>query len=192
MDFATFLVQCLNALQYGLLLFLVASGLTLIFGIMGVINLAHGSFYMVGAYMAYALAPAFGGFAGGGFLATLAAGLVLAVILGYALEWAFFSFLYERDHLQQVLMTFGLILVFEELRSLLVGDDVHGVPTPAWLSGSVPLAGLMSYPVYRLFMSAVCVLVALGMYAVISRTRAGMMIRAGASNREMVSALGID
>ena len=192
MDFATFLVQCLNALQYGLLLFLVASGLTLIFGVMGVINLAHGSFYMVGAYMAYALAPAFGGFSGGGFVATLAAGLVLAVILGYALEWAFVSFLYERDHLQQVLMTFGLILVFEELRSILVGDDVHGVAAPSMLSGSIPLGGLMDYPVYRLFMSAVCIAIAAAMYAVISRTRVGMMIRAGASNREMVAALGID
>jgi len=192
MDPATFLVQCLNALQYGLLLFLVASGLTLIFGVMGVINLAHGSFYMVGAYLAFALAPLFGGFAGGGFAFTLAAGIVLAVILGYALEWAFFSFLYERDHLQQVLMTYGLILVFEEVRSILVGDDVHGVATPAWLSGSVPLGGLMDYPVYRLFISAVCVAIAAAMYAVISRTRAGMMIRAGASNREMVSALGID
>ncbi|HEX4781918.1 MAG TPA: branched-chain amino acid ABC transporter permease [Usitatibacter sp.] len=192
MDLATFLVQCLNALQYGLLLFLVASGLTLIFGVMGVINLAHGSFYMVGAYLAFALAPVFGGFAGGGFVATLAAGVVLAVILGYALEWAFFSFLYERDHLQQVLMTYGLILVFEELRSILVGDDVHGVATPAWLSGGVPLGGLMDYPVYRLFISAACIAIAAAMYAVISKTRVGMMIRAGASNREMVSALGID
>jgi branched-subunit amino acid ABC-type transport system permease component len=118
MDSATFAVQCLNALQYGLLLFLIASGLTLIFGVMGVINLAHGSFYMIGAYMAYALAPALGGTAGLGFIATLLVGLVLAVALGYALEWAFFSFLYEREHLQQVLMTYGLILVFEELRSL--------------------------------------------------------------------------
>ena len=192
MDLATFLVQCLNALQYGLLLFLVASGLTLIFGVMGVINLAHGSFYMVGAYMAYALAPAFGGFAGGGFVATLAAGIVLAVILGYALERAFVRFLYERDHLQQVLMTFGLILVFEELRSIAVGDDVHGVAMPAALSGSVPLGGLMDYPVYRLFISGVCIAIAAAMYVVISRTRVGMMIRAGASNREMVSALGID
>src|SRR5216684_2680197 len=107
MDIATFLVQCLNALQYGLLLFLVASGLTLIFGVMGVINLAHGSFYMIGAYMAYAHAPALGG----SFVATLAVGVVLSVALGYALEWAFFSFLYEREHLQQVLMTYGLILV---------------------------------------------------------------------------------
>ena len=192
MDLATFAVQCLNALQYGLLLFLVASGLTLIFGVMGVINLAHGSFYMVGAYMAYALSPAFGGFAGGGFVWTLLVGLLLAVALGYALEWAFFGFLYERDHLQQVLMTYGLILVFEEVRSILVGDDVHGVATPAWLSGSIALGGLMSYPVYRLFMSAACVAVALALYAVISRTRVGMMIRAGATNREMVASLGID
>ncbi len=131
MDLATFLIQCLNALQYGLLLFLVASGLTLIFGIMGVINLAHGSFYMIGAYMAFALAPIVGATFGGGFFATLAVGLVLAVLLGYVLEWAFFSFLYEREHLQQVLMTYGLILVFEELRSLLVGDDVHGVARAA-------------------------------------------------------------
>lgn len=192
MDLATFAVQCLNALQYGLLLFLVASGLTLIFGVMGVINLAHGSFYMVGAYMAYALAPAFGGFAGAGFVPTLIAGLVIALALGYALEWAFVSFLYERDHLQQVLMTYGLILVFEELRSILVGDDVHGVPAPAWLAGSIPLGDLMSYPVYRLFMSAACVAIALALYAVISRTRVGMMIRAGAANREMVASLGID
>ena len=124
------LIQCLNAVQYGLLLFLVASGLTLIFGIMGVINLAHGSFYMIGAYMAFALAPIVVATFGGGFFTTLAVGLVLAVVLGYVLEWAFFSYLYERDHLQQVLMTYGLILVFEELRSLLVGDDVHGVKPP--------------------------------------------------------------
>ncbi len=192
MDVATFLVQCLNAVQYGLLLFLVASGLTLIFGIMGVINLAHGSFYMIGAYMAYALVPAFAPHAGWGFFAALAAGLVIAVILGYMLEWAFFSFLYERDHLQQVLMTYGLILVFEELRSLLAGDDVHGVKAPDWLSGSVALGDLMTYPVYRLFISAVCVALAAGMYVVISRTRLGMMIRAGSSNREMVQSLGID
>ncbi|MGZ5036227.1 MAG: branched-chain amino acid ABC transporter permease [Usitatibacter sp.] len=192
MDVATFLVQCLNALQYGLLLFLVASGLTLIFGIMGVINLAHGSFYMLGAYMAYALAPIFGAHAGWGFFATLGVGLVLAVAFGYVLEWGFFSFLYEREHLQQVLMTYGLILVFEELRSLLAGDDVHGVKAPEWLAGSVPLGDLMSYPVYRLFISAVCVLLALGMYFVISRTRLGMTIRAGATHREMVESLGVD
>jgi branched-chain amino acid transport system permease protein len=192
MDLTTFLIQCLNSLQYGLLLFLVASGLTLIFGIMGVINLAHGSFYMIGAYMAYALAPVVAATFGGGFFATLLVGLVLAVIAGYVLEWAFFSFLYEREHLQQVLMTYGLILVFEELRSMLVGDDVHGVQPPPILSGTLPLSDLMTYPVYRLFISAVCLLLALGMYLVFTRTRLGMMIRAGSTNREMVQSLGID
>src|SRR5258708_10472345 len=188
MDLATFAVQCLNALQYGLLLFLIASGLTLIFGVMGVINLAHGSFYMIGGYIADALAAALGG----SFVGTIAIGVVVSVALGYALEWALFSFLYEREHLQQVLMTYGLILVFEELRSLTVGDDVHGVAAPAWLSGIIALGGLMSYPVYRLFISGMCVALALAMYAVISRTRLGMAIRAGSSNREMVASLGID
>ncbi|MBL8317048.1 MAG: branched-chain amino acid ABC transporter permease [Burkholderiaceae bacterium] len=192
MDLATFLVQCLNSLQYGLLLFLVASGLTLIFGIMGVINLAHGSFYMIGAYMAYALAPWVDLWLGGGFFTTLGVGLVLAVALGYLLEWAFYSYLYEREHLQQVLMTYGLILVFEELRSILVGDDVHGVSAPDWLAGSIPLGDLMTYPVYRLFISAVCVLLAALMWFVLTRTRLGMTIRAGASNREMVQSLGVD
>ena len=192
MDLTTFLIQCLNALQYGLLLFLVASGLTLIFGIMGVINLAHGSFYMIGAYMAYALAPIVEATFGGGFFATLLIGLVLAVLLGYVLEWAFFSFLYEREHLQQVLMTYGLILVFEEFRSLLVGDDVHGVKLPDFLAGSIPLGDMMTYPVYRLFMSGVCLALALGMYFVFTRTRLGMMIRAGSTNREMVQSLGVD
>jgi len=192
MDMSIFLIHCLNALQYGLLLFLVASGLTLIFGIMGVINLAHGSFYMIGAYMAYALAPFVAMTFGGGFFATLFVGLVLAVILGYVLEWAFFSYLYDREHLQQVLMTYGLILVFEELRSMLVGDDVHGVDVPSMLAGTLALGDVMTYPVYRLFVSAVCLMLALGMYLVFTRTRLGMMIRAGSTNREMVQSLGID
>ena len=192
MDLAVFLVQCVNALQFWLLLFLVASGLTLIFGILGVINLAHGSFYMIGAYLAYALAPWAAANVGGGFFTALAIGVVLSIAFGYALEWGFVSYLYQREHLQQVLMTYGLILVFEELRSILVGDDVHGVAPPAWLAGSVQLGDVMTYPVYRLFMSAVCVLVALLLYAVIARTRIGMAIRAGASNREMVQSLGVD
>jgi len=191
-DLATFFIQCLNALQYGLLLFLVASGLTLIFGIMGVINLAHGSFYMIGAYMAFALSPIVASTLGGGFFTVLAVGLVLAVLLGYVLEWAFYSYLYEREHLQQVLMTYGLILVFEELRSMTVGDDVHGVKMPPLLSGTLPLGDLMTYPVYRLFISGVCIALALGMYWVFTRTRLGMMIRAGSSNREMVQSLGVD
>jgi branched-chain amino acid transport system permease protein len=194
MDFATFAIQCLNALQYGLLLFLVASGLTLIFGIMGVINLAHGSFYMVGAYMAFALSPVVAQW-GGGFFSVLVIGTVLAVALGYVLEWAFYSYLYEREHLQQVLMTYGLILVFEELRSLLVGDDVHGVTVPPLLSGSLPLGDVMSYPVYRLFISGVCIALALLMFWVFTRTRLGMMIRAGSTGpvqREMVQSLGLN
>ena len=192
MDPIIFLIQCLNAIQYGLLLFLVASGLTLIFGIMGIINLAHGSFYMIGAYMAFALQPVIGQYFGESFVVTLVACIALAAVLGYFLEWAFYSYLYHRDHLQQVLMTFGLILVFEELRSLMVGNDVHGVPVPAWLQGSISLAGVMTYPIYRLFISLVCLLVAGLLYWVLTRTRLGMMIRAGASNREMINSLGID
>lgn len=192
MDPAIFLIQCLNAVQYGLLLFLVASGLTLIFGIMGIINLAHGSFYMIGAYMAFALEPLVAQYVGGGFLVTVLFCVLAAALLGYFLEWAFFSFLYRRDHLQQVLMTYGLILVFEELRSIVVGNDVHGVPAPSWLEGSIALGDVMTYPIYRLFISVVCLLVAGLLYWVLGRTRLGMMIRAGASNREMISSLGID
>ncbi len=187
MDIVSFLIQCLNSVQYGLLLFLVASGLTLIFGIMGVINLAHGSFYMLGAYLAFTLASLTGS-----LYIALPLGIVLAVLFGYVLEWAFFSYLYQRDHLQQVLMTYGLILVFEELRSILLGDDVHGVPVPALLDGALPIGNDMTYPVYRLFISAICLLVAGAMYYVIRRTRVGMMIRAGASNREMVQSLGVN
>jgi branched-chain amino acid transport system permease protein len=191
-DPVIFLIQCLNAIQYGLLLFLVASGLTLIFGIMGIINLAHGSFYMIGAYMAFALEPLVSQYLGGGFLATVLACILLAALLGYFLEWAFYSYLYHREHLQQVLMTYGLILVFEELRSIIIDNDVHGVSAPAWLSGTVPLSDVMTYPTYRLFISAVCIVVAVLMYWLLSRTRLGMMIRAGASNREMINSLGID
>jgi branched-chain amino acid transport system permease protein len=153
-----------------------------------VINLAHGSFYMIGAYLAFVLAPLFAN----QFLLMLLVGVLLAVVFGYLLEWAFFSFLYEREHLQQVLMTYALILVFEELRSLLVGNDVHGVKAPDWLAGTIPLGELMTYPVYRLFASAACIVLAVAMYFVVNRTRLGMMIRAGASNRDMVRGLGVD
>lgn len=187
MDIVSFFIQCLNSIQYGLLLFLVASGLTLIFGIMGVINLAHGSFYMLGAYLAFTLAGLTGS-----LLIAIPLGIVLAVAFGYVLEWVFFSYLYEREHLQQVLMTYGLILVFEELRSILVDDDVHGVTVPAMFDWALPIGNDMTYPVYRLFISAICLLVAAAMYLVIRRTRLGMMIRAGATNREMVQSLGIN
>ncbi|MGO4811935.1 branched-chain amino acid ABC transporter permease [Cupriavidus sp. 2MCAB6] len=187
MDIVSFFIQCLNSIQYGLLLFLVASGLTLIFGIMGVINLAHGSFYMLGAYLAFTLAGLTGN-----LLIAIPLGIVLAVAFGYVLEWVFFSYLYEREHLQQVLMTYGLILVFEEMRSILVDDDVHGVTVPAMLDWALPIGNDMTYPVYRLFISAICLLVAAALYLVIRRTRLGMMIRAGATNREMVQSLGIN
>jgi branched-chain amino acid transport system permease protein len=177
----------LNATQYGLLLFLIASGLTLIFGVMGVINLAHGSFYMMGAYLAFTLTSLTGNL----FLA-IVAGTILSALLGTFLEWALFSHLYKRDHLQQVLLTYGLILIFEELRSVMVGDEVHGVNVPQWLDFSIPLGDTMTYPVYRLFMSAVCIVVAIGLYFLIQRTRVGSMIRAGASNRDMVQILGIN
>jgi branched-chain amino acid transport system permease protein len=182
-----FLIQLLNALQYGLLLFLVASGLTLIFGIMGIINLAHGSFYMIGAYMAFTLSSLTGS-----FVVAIVLGVILSALLGIFLEWALFSHLYKRDHLEQVLLTYGLILIFEELRSILVGNDVHGVPIPALFDSSIPLGPTLTYPVYRLFMSAVCLAIAGGMYVLIQRTRLGMMIRAGASNRDMVQTLGLN
>ena len=187
MDLALILIQTLNAVQYGLLLFLIASGLTLVFGVMGVINLAHGSFYMVGAYLAFTLASLTGN-----LFVTIVIGTVLSVVLGALLEWALFSHLYQRNHLQQVLLTYGLILIFEELRSVLVGDEVHAVAVPAWLDFSVPLGSVMTYPAYRLFMSVVCLAVALGLYLLIQRTKVGASIRAGASNRGMVQVLGID
>ena len=187
MDLPIFLIQTLNSVQYGLLLFLIASGLTLIFGIMGVINLAHGSFYMLGAYAAFVLSGLTGS-----LVWAIALGVPLAVAFGYLLEWVFFSFLYRRDHLQQVLLTYGLILVFEELRSLAVGDDVHGVSVPATLARSVALGSTMTYPVFNLFISGVCLVVAVLLFVLLQRTRLGMMIRAGASNREMVRSLGVD
>jgi branched-chain amino acid transport system permease protein len=181
------LIQILNSVQYGLLLFLVASGLTLIFGIMGVINLAHGSFYMVGAYLAFSLTQ----WTGSLWLA-LPLGIVLAAALGLLLEWLLISRLYEHDHLYQVLLTFGLILVFEELRSILFGDDVHSVAIPSLLAASLPLTDTLSYPVYRLFISAVCLVLAGAMYVTIQKTKLGARIRAAASNPDMAQSLGID
>ena len=187
MDITSFLIQILNALQYGLLLFLVASGLTLVFGIMGIINLAHGSFYMIGAYLAFVLTSATGS-----LVMAIALGIPLALAFGAFLEWALFAHLYKRDHLEQVLLTYGLILIFEQLRSLLVGDDVHGVAIPAFLDASIQLTEVMSYPVYRLAISAVCIVLAIALYFVIQRTRLGMMIRAGNDDRTMVESLGIN
>jgi branched-chain amino acid transport system permease protein len=187
MDPITFLIQVLNGVQYGLLLFLLASGLTLIFGIMGIINLAHGSFYMIGAYLAFSLASLTGS-----LWAALGLGVLLSIGLGLVLERLLIARLYGRDHLTHVLLTYGLILIFEESRSIVFGDDVHGVPTPDVLAFSIPLTQTLSYPAYRLAISGVCLLIALLMYLLIAKTRLGMMIRAGAESREMVEALGID
>lgn len=187
MDLASFLIQLLNGVQYGLLLFMLAAGLTLIFGIMGVVNLAHGSFYMLGAYLAYSLSAATGSLA-----LAIVLGAVLSVLFGLILERLLFRHFYHRDHLDQVLLTFGLIYVFEELRSILWGDDVHGVAIPEALSASIPLTDTLSYPVYRLVMSGICIVLAIGLYLLISKTRLGMKIRAGAFNREMAESLGIN
>ncbi|GAC1603300.1 MAG: branched-chain amino acid ABC transporter permease [Ramlibacter sp.] len=187
MDLANFLIQLLNSVQYGLLLFMLAAGLTLIFGIMGVVNLAHGSFYMLGAYLAWWLSSV-----SGSLTLAILGGALLSIVFGLALERLLFRHFYQRDHLDQVLLTFGLISIFEELRSILWGDDVHGVKIPELLAASIPLTDNLSYPVYRLFISGVCIALALGLYLLISRTRLGMKIRAGAFNREMTEALGVN
>ena len=187
MDFANFLIQLLNSVQYGLLLFMLAAGLTLIFGIMGVVNLAHGSFYMLGAYMAWSFTGLFDS-----LVLAIVVGALLSVALGLVLEWVLFRHFYKRDHLDQVLLTFGLIYIFEETRSLIWGDDVHAVQVPETLNWAIPLTDNLSYPGYRLFMMGVCVALALGLYLLISKTRLGMKIRAGAFNRDMTEALGIN
>jgi branched-chain amino acid transport system permease protein len=187
MDLANFLIQLLNSVQYGLLLFMLAAGLTLIFGIMGVVNLAHGSFYMLGAYLAWSVSSLTGS-----FTLAIIGGALLSVVFGLALERLLFRHFYDRDHLSQVLLTFGLIYIFEEMRSILWGDDVHGVKIPDILSASIPLTDNLSYPVYRLFMSGVCIALAIGLYLLISKTRLGMKIRAGAFNRDMAESLGVN
>jgi branched-chain amino acid transport system permease protein len=186
-DLPFFLIQLLNSVQYGLLLFLIASGLTLTLGILGIINVAHGSFYMIGAYLAYSLSSLTDN-----LLLSIAIGVPLTVVLGIVLEWLLLSRLYRREHLQQLLVTYGLILVFEELRSIAVGDDVHGIAVPAVLGASIPLTENLSYPVYRLVISGVCLVLAGGLYVLIHRTRVGMMIRACNSNREMAQTLGVN
>ncbi|KYZ88068.1 ABC transporter permease [Alcanivorax sp. KX64203] len=187
MDPVFIAIQLLNGLQYGLLLFLIASGLTLIFGIMGIINLAHGAMYMIGAYLAYDLTLRTGSF----WLALLLA-VPIAVVLGLVIERLFLGTLYRRDHLYQVLLTFGLILVLNEAQRIIWGSDVLSVPVPASLNGNIALTGNLQYPVYRLFVAAICLLVAGGIYWIIRHTRLGIVIRAGAVNRDMVEGLGID
>lgn len=179
--------QLLNGLQFGVMLFLLAAGLTLIFGIMGVINLAHGSLYMVGAY-----AAAFAAAQTGSFPLAVLAGLTAAALIGMAMELLVLRRLYARDHLDQVLATFALILIFNQSVTILFGRQPLFVSVPPVLNGSVQLLPGLAYPVYRLVIIAVGLLVALGLYLLINRTRVGMLVRAGATHREMVRALGVD
>lgn len=187
-DVVTLLVvQVLNGFQLGMLLFLVAAGLTLVFGVMNFVNLAHGVQYMLGAYLGVTLAAMTGSFWGGLVLAAIAAG-----VFGLALEWVVFRFLYRRSDLDQVLATFGVILTLNEAVRLIWGSAPLEMPMPALLSGTFPLMQGLRYPVYRVAIGVVGLLVALLLALAINKTRAGMLIRAGASNPAMVSALGID
>jgi branched-chain amino acid transport system permease protein len=179
--------QGLNGLQLGVMLFLMAAGLTLVFGIMDMINLAHGSLYMVGAYLTATLAPLLDSFV----LAVLVA-LPLAALVGMAVEVVALRTLYRREHLDQVLATFGLILFFNELVRIVWGPQPIFLKPPPWLAGTVEIIPGVPYPAFRLAIIAVGLAVAVFLYLLITRTRTGMLIRAGASNREMLGALGVD
>ena len=186
MSAALLFVQLLNGLQYGVLLFLLAAGLTLVFGIMSFVNLAHGSLYMVGAYAAALTYGATGSFA----LAVLAA-MVTALVVGLLLELTIVSRLYRRDHLDHVLATFGLVMFFNELVRLVWGPQPLFVQVPEVLAGTVQLLGF-NYPSYRFAIIAAGLLVAVGSYGLIHKTRVGMLIRAGAQNPQLVGALGVN
>ena len=186
MDWNLLLTQFLNGLQLGLLLFLLASGLTLIFGIMDFINLAHGSFYMVGAYFCATLTLLTGSFA----LAILIA-IAGVFVVGLIVESTIVKRLYQHDHLDQVLVTFGLILCFDTLVHLIWGPEGMAIPLPKILDGQITIGSLV-FPTYRVIIIVSGLLVAIGLYALVMKTRLGMLIRAGASNRVMVSALGVN
>src|SRR5258708_4047049 len=179
--------QLLNGAQFGVMLFLMAAGLTLIFGIMNVINLAHGSLYMVGAYVAAASFAATGS-----FLLGLAAALAAAIIVGIAVEIVVFRTLYARDHLDQVLATFGLILFFNEMVRILFGSTALYMRVPDFLNGRVELLPGSPYPTYRLAIIAVGLAVALLLYGLIARTRLCLLIRAGPAHRVLLGALGVN
>ena len=179
--------QALNGLQWGVMLFLMAAGLTLVLGVMNLINLAHGSLYMVGAY----LGTAFHQWTGS-FLLAVPLALAGTMLVGVVVEVVALRTLYRRDHLDQVLATFGLILFFNELVSIVWGRSAIYAAAPPWLSGSVEIIAGVHYPVYRLAVILVGLSVAALLWAIVTRTRLGMLIRAGASNRTMVAALGVN
>lgn len=182
-----FLLQLLNGVQFGVLLFLIAAGLTLVFGIMDFVNLAHGVLYMVGAYLMATFAMITGSFAAG-----LALALAATLVFGLVLELLVFRKLYDRSHLDQVLATFGLVMIVNEGVRILWGTSPLTVPMPQLLAGSIPLVGPLQYPVYRLAIIAAGLVTALGLWLVINHTRVGMLLRAGATNRSIVSALGVN
>ncbi|MCQ0971025.1 branched-chain amino acid ABC transporter permease [Paracoccus sp. TK19116] len=182
-----FLLQLLNGVQLGILLFLIAAGLTLVFGIMDFVNLAHGVIYMVGAYLLVSFARMTGGYWTG-----LALTLPTVLILGLALELLVFRHLYDRSHLDQVLATFGLVMVVTEAVQIIWGAAPLTAAMPEALSGSIPLIGPLRYPVFRLAIIAAGLLTGLGLWYIITRTRIGMRLRAGATHRGIVSALGVD
>ncbi|SDV51310.1 branched-chain amino acid ABC transporter permease [Chitinasiproducens palmae] len=186
MNLTLIVMQCLNGMQLGVLLFLMAAGLTLVFGIMNFVNLAHGSLYMVGAFIG-----AFVYNRTGSFLLGLAVLIPAMVAIGMLLETCVLRRLYRRDHLDQVLATFGLILFFNELMRIRWGPSPYYMEVPAALSGTVDLLG-MPYPAYRLLIVAAGIAVALGCHLLVHRTRIGMLIRAGATHRTMVGALGVN
>jgi branched-chain amino acid transport system permease protein len=179
--------QCLNGIQFGLMLFLLAAGLTLVFGIMDLINLAHGSLYMVGAYLAATLTQATGSFLLGLPLAVLA-----TAVIGMLLEVGILRHLYKRDHLSQVLATFALIMIANETTRAIWGVQSLTLNVPAELSGSINILPGIPYPAFRLLIIAVGIAVAVALYLLVTRTRMGMLVRAGASNREMATAMGTD
>ena len=181
------LIQILNGLQLGVILFLIAAGLTLVFGVMGFINLAHGVQYMLGAYLAVALYGLTGS-----FLAALVLALPLALFFGLVLEFLVFRHLYDRDHLSQVLATFGVILFLNQLMKVIFGPSSLSVPPPEFLDFSFTLVDGLLYPAYRVALIVAGLAVAGGLWLVITRTRVGMLIRAGATNPDMVSALGVN
>ncbi len=187
MTIALVFEQLLNGLQLGVMLFLMAAGLTLVFGIMNLINLAHGSLYMVGAYLAIAATQWTGNYVLGAAL-----GLAGTLVVGMVVEVVTLRTLYDRDHLDQVLATFGLILFFNEVIAMIWGRAAIFAALPSWFRGHVELFDGVRYPSYRLLMIGVGFAVALGLWYVVTRTRLGMLIRAGASNRTMVAALGIN
>lgn len=182
-----FIEQILNGLQLGITLFLMSAGLTLVFGIMQVINLAHGSFYMIGAYVGATVAALTGS-----FLLAILAGISAAALMGAIVEILVLRHLYNREHLDQVLATFGLIMFFNELTRIIWGRQPLFMDAPDWLAVSIDILPGLPYPAYRLAVIVVGLIVAISLWLLFAKTRAGMKIRAGASNRDMVGALGVN